>query len=128
MREAVAKFFYRDFLGCDLLTTPGARTMLFCRTVERWRNEHAAYLPYQGIVSFTKTLHEQLQSSPLVFKTFAESALSGSQNPELSSTSFADTLAAHVFPDMPHARPESFEPDPAVADKLLATIHLLLLG
>ncbi len=128
MKEEVAKFFYRDFLHCELLTTPAARTMNFCRTVERWRDENAVYLPHQGIVSFTKALHEQLQSSPLFFKTFAESALVGSQNSELSATSFADTLASHVFPDVPSPRPESFEPDPVVANKLLRTIHLSLMG
>lgn len=129
LKEAVAKFFYRDFLGCELLTTPAARTLNFCRAVERWRREHEAYLPHQGIVSFTKALHEQLQSSPLYFKAFAESALLGSQNSGLSSASLADTLAAKVFQDIPHPpRPESFESDPDIAKKLIGTIHLSLMG
>ncbi len=129
MKEAVAKFFYNDFLGCTLLTTPAARTMIFCRTVEQWRREHEPYLPHQGIVSFTKALHEQLQTSPVVFKAFAESALLGSQNPELSASSFADILASRVFKDIPHPpRPESFEPDLVVADKLIGTMHLSLMG
>jgi len=127
-RGTVAQFFYRDFLGCELLTTPAARTLTFCRIVERWRREYAEYLPYQGIVTFTKTLHEQLQSSILCFKAFAESALLDSQNSELSSSSFADFLAANIFPDAIHSRPESFELDSNMANKLLGTIHLSLMG
>jgi hypothetical protein len=129
LKEAVAKFFYRDFLRCELLTTPAARTLNFCRAVERWRRDHEQYLPLQGIVSFTKALHEQLQSSPLYFKAFAESSLLGSQNTELSSATLADTLAAKVFPDISHPpRPESFESDPDIAKKLIGTIHLSLMG
>lgn len=128
-KEAVAKFFYRDFLHCELLTSPAARTLIFCRAVERWRREHEAYLPNQGIFSFTKALDEQLQSSPLYFKAFAKSALLGSQNSALSSSSLADTLAAKVFPDIPHSpRPESFEPDPEIAEKLRGTMRLSLMG
>lgn len=129
MKEAAAKFFYHDFLGCELLPTPSARTMIFCRTVEQWRREHEQFLPHQGIKTFTKALHEQLQTSPVVFKAFAESALLGSQNQELSPTAFADILASRVFKDIPYPpRPESFEPDLVVADKLVGTIHLLLVG
>jgi len=126
-KEAVAKFFYQDFLHCELLTSPAARTLNFCRAVERWRRDHEAYLPNQGIFSFTKALYEQLQSFPLYFKAFAESALLGSQNPALSSQSLADTLAAKVFQDILHPpRPESFEPDPDTAEKLRGTIRLTL--
>jgi hypothetical protein len=128
-KETAAQFFYRDFLGCELLPTPAARTMIFCRKVEQWRRENEQYLPYRGIVSFTKALHEQLNTSSVVFKAFAEIALLGSENQELSPTSFADFLASHVFKDITHPpRPESFEPDPVVADKLIGTIHLLLMG
>ena len=129
MKEAAAKFFYHEFLGCELLPTPAARTMIFCRTVEQWRMKYALYLPLQGIVTFTKALHEQLQTSPVFFKAFAESALLGSQNQELSPTAFEDTLASCVFKDIPHPPwPESFEPDLIVAEKLLGTIHLSLMG
>lgn len=128
MRDDVAKFFYRDFLHCELLTTSAARTLTFCRAVERWREQYSVYLPQQGLVSFTKALHKQLKSSPLFFKSFAENALLGSQNPNLSVASFADFLIYQVFPRASYPPPESFEPDPSTVDKLLQNIHLSLMG
>ncbi len=125
-KGSVAKFFYHDFFGCELLTTAATRTINFCRAVEQWRTAHSVYLPQQGIVSFTKALQQQLRSSSLNFKVFAESALSGLQSSELSASSFADFLASRVFKNVSHPLPEVFEPDLTVANKLLGTISLSL--
>lgn len=127
MRDDIAKFFYRDFLGCELLKTSAARTLTFCRAVENWREQHAVYLPQQGLVSFTKALDEQLKSSPLFFESFAERALRGSQNPELSVASFAEFLVHQVFPKAPFPPPEFFEPDLDTANKLLQNINLTVM-
>ncbi len=126
MKGSVAKFFYHDFLGCELLTTAATRTINFCRAVEQWRTDYSVYLPHQGIISFTRALQRQLPSSPLNFKVFAEAALSGVQSSELSSSSLADFLASRVFKNDSHPLPEAFEPDPILANKLLGTISLSL--
>jgi hypothetical protein len=124
----VAKFFCNRFLGCELLETAAARTMRFCRAVELWRYTNAKYLPGQGVMAFMSALHVHLQQPSVDFRAFANSALEGVSNEWVSPSVLAAELTAKVYEDLSPPRPTSFEPEHAVAEKLVSSIHLTLFG
>lgn len=130
-KEAAAKFFYHDFLHCRLLPTPSKRTINFCNSAEAWRQENATFLPHQGIVSFTKALIQALREPEIAIPAFAELALRGANNPDLSALALAEQLTASVY-----AReraeglfvPSTFTPDRETADAILKNVSLNLDG
>lgn len=128
-KESAAKFFYQEFLGCRLLTTPAKRTLNFCNSAEAWRRENAVYLPQQGIVTFTRALIQHLRSGEVSFKAFAESALAGAQNSEWSVNGLAEQVQNGVYAkEMQRGEfvKSSFTPDPATIDKVLQSVNLTL--
>lgn len=127
-RRDIAQFFYRDFLGCELLPTPAQRTLAFCNEAEAWRRKYAPQLNRQGIVSFTRAFQQHLNAESVDFEAFAADALKGSNNQELSKPGLASLLQAKVFPDIEEARPPFFEPDRDTATKLLSAMNFTLGG
>lgn len=122
----VAKFFYETFFGCRLLATNAARTLTFCRATEIWRCENAKYLPQQGFVGFTRALFKHLRNSVIDFRSFADDALNGYDNPWINPTMLVEELRSKVFADIDKDRPMTLIPDFAVVSKLLDHMNLSL--
>jgi hypothetical protein len=121
-----AKFFHRDFLQCELLTTQAARTYNFCTAAEDWRKKHRAFLPKQGIVSFTRALHQHLKSPEFSFDAFALTSIGAASDLEWHRLDLTSMLQARVYSDMlPEDRPNIFQPHHEAAEKLLSTISLV---
>lgn len=130
-KESAAKFFYEDFLGCRLLTAPAKRTLNFCNSAEAWRREHAVYLPHQGVASFARALIQHLRLGEVSFKAFAESALKGVDNQELSAVSLAEQLKTGVYAKETQRGEfikSSFTPDADTVEKVLQNVNLTLSG
>lgn len=129
-KDGAAKFFYRDFLRCNLLRTPAKRTIDFCTGAEAWRQQHAQYLPMHGILSFARALEfHLLQYAEVSFEAFAEHALEGVARQELSTSGLAQQVAAYVYPKEVRERqdiPRTFAVDRDTAERLLKTIDLSL--
>lgn len=129
--ETPARFFIERFLECRIITTMARRTIDFCIATESWRQEHALYLPKQGIVTVARALQTHLEKPELTFTDFAHELLAGATLSAAAFESLVSHLASSVYPPEPGRNTSrspihSFQPDPETVGNLLREMDLTL--
>lgn len=123
--EGVAAFFYRGFLGAELMPSPRRTTRCFLRTTEHWLSRHSTELDVESVLSFYAARRRALAQERVDIETFACEALA--RRPDLADDLIAMLMQALADLGM-HTPLTPLQVDRAVADPFVRMVTLVLDG
>lgn len=123
--EGVAVYFYKGFLGAQILPSARRRTRLFLRASDDWLADHGAALSPRALMRFYAARRAALAGETIDLPAFTRAAL-----PEDSN--LADDLLAALIPNIFDAEFEPhqtrFTVDRATADPIVQYVTLEMDG
>lgn len=127
--QGVAAFFYRGFLGAELLPSPRRLTRCFLAATEAWLAAHAAALSVDEEMAFYAARREALRWNEIELARFALSALPtrSALVPSLVAA-LSGALAIWGEPLAAGATGPILRVDPGVAGPVVRAVTLLLDG
>lgn len=123
--EGVAAYFYRGFLGAELLPSARRLTRCFLAATETWLGAHAASLPLTEVLAFYQARRHALAGTQIDVAAFAREALP--TRPALVPNLIAALSQACAAWGMREAV-MAIPVDPAIAAPLVRTVTLVLDG